>query len=167
MPLDKIVSNLSNKHQLELAVVLIEKALVIWDEYCIGGKLDYIDTVVGMHHEVKPDLPARSLALAKKELQHPGTQAAEIKALNDEFIEPIVAMQDDDWEMPDAVEKVFYAAYNLNEFLNGLTTTTFAESQIYLVINQAIDALLTKEIMTLAEINNLIAQYKKQGYRPE
>ncbi len=167
MALDEIVANLSRQHQLELAILFVEKTQGIWEAYTVSGTLDYTDTVVGMYHVVKPDLLSRSLEIFRNEQKNPGTNAPAVKALLDEFADPIVAMQDDDWEMPDEVEKTFYATYNLLKKLDGEETTVFNESTIYLVMNQAIDALLTSGVMSLEEVNNLVAQYRKRGYRPE
>jgi hypothetical protein len=55
-----------------------------------------MDGVVGMRHEVDVELPARALAEARARREDPSTQAA--------YLEPITAMQDDDWVMPDAIE---------------------------------------------------------------
>jgi hypothetical protein len=162
MTISEIVSTLSKPRQLELAIQFLQKAIIIWDQYAAANKLDYIDTVVGMSHEVKANLLERMLEVAAKELKEPGTHAAELKALDDEYTDPIVALQDNDWELPYEVERIFYASFNLLEHLNGKEMTAFKEETIYVCINQAVDAILTKELMSQSEINAWVTQF---GYR--
>jgi len=69
-------------------------------------------------------------------------------------------MQDLDWELPYPVEQTFYATPNLLDKINGEDITVFHESQIYIVINEAIDALQEAEIMTQVEIKELLEKYK-------
>jgi hypothetical protein len=164
MTLQELISTLSPRRKLGLAIQFVQKSQSIWNDYAANNKLTYIDTVVGMFHEVKPDLPERSLDAAVKEFENPGSNQAEIKSLLDEFLDPIVAMQDDDWEIPDEVEKTFYATYNLLEALTGKEITIFNEEYAYLVINQAIDAITTVGLMTQDEVNAWATQY---GHRAE
>jgi hypothetical protein len=70
-----------------------------------------------------------------------------------QFEDPVIALQDMDWKLPDEVQKTFYAIYNLLEASIGKEQTTFNEPTIYISINQAIDALETSKEMTFEEIN--------------
>ncbi len=69
-------------------------------------------------------------------------------------------MQDLDWELPSPVELTFYATRNLLDKVNGEEVTVFDEPQIYVVINQAIDALSQEKIMSDVEIKELLKKYK-------
>jgi hypothetical protein len=77
-----------------------------------------------------------------------------------QFDDPIIALQDTDWELPNEVQKTFYAVYNLIDTLMGKKKTVFEESSIYVSINQAIDALETSKTLTFDEINKILIDIK-------
>ena len=160
MTLEEFIESLDEKRQYELAIELTKKALPIWDAYAISNKLEYVDTVVGMHHTVQKYILLRTLDTVQKEILNPNTQKKKIKQLREEFSDPIVAMQDLDWELPYCVERVFYSIRNLLDKLSGQNITVFDESQIYVVINQAIDALYKEKILTENEIKEILNKYK-------
>ncbi len=83
------------------AWLALEEAVIVWERHAPGLKLAYRDSVVGMHHEIDPALPRRTLLASEDRA-----------ALEKEWLEPITALQDDDWELPDAARDAFYAAYN-------------------------------------------------------
>ena len=156
MTLKEFIESLEEQKQYKLALILTERALCIWNNYTELNKPEYRDSVVGMYHAVRKDILFRTLETIKKELANPKTQREHIDRLREEFSDPIVAMQDLDWELPYPVERIFYAIRNFLDKLNGQDTTVFGEPQIYTVINQAIDALETAEILTEAEIKALL-----------
>lgn len=163
MTLKEFISTLKESFQYDLALTLTNKTLTIWDDYAKDNKLEYVDTVVGMHHKVKKDILSRTLLTVKEELLNPKTQQKKIAQLREEYSDPIVAMQDLDWELPPPVELTFYATRNLLDKINGEKTTIFDEPQIYVVINQAIDALSQSKIMSDTEIKELLKRYKDEG----
>lgn len=160
MTLKEFISSLEESAQYELALVLTNKTLSIWDNYSKTNKLEYVDTVVGMHHKVEKDILSRTLSTIKLELLNPKSQRNKISKLSEEFSDPIVAMQDLDWELPSPVELTFYSTRNLLDKVNGKEVTVFDEPQIYVVINQAIDALSQEKIMSDKEIKELLKNYK-------
>lgn len=152
-----IIATLSKPLKFRIALEFAEMLLPVWNKNAEHNELYYIGTVVGMEHTVDRELPKRVMEVVKNELQKPGSQWASIKAIQNEFSDPIVALQDEDWELPNAVQKTFYSFYNLTEALAGNGTTMFGEETIYVSVNQAVDALrqedlinddLLKEIMT-------------------
>ena len=160
MTLKELISTLEESSQYDLALTLTNKTLPIWDSYAKTNKLEYVDTVVGMHHKVEKDILSRTLSTIKQELLNPKTQHRKIEQLREEFSDPIVAMQDLDWELPPPVELTFYATRNLLDKINGEEMTVFDEPQIYVVINQAIDALSQSKVMSDTEIKDLLKKYK-------
>ncbi|HVS93725.1 MAG TPA: hypothetical protein VHE59_16920 [Mucilaginibacter sp.] len=155
MTLSEYCATLSQEKLLETAIACCEVALTIWDEYALANKLSYRDTVVGMHHEVRPELLHDSL------LYCTGKSSKDFATLLDEFSDPKVAIQDSDWELPSNVEKVFHAFYNL---LDGLKKpiTVFDEQTHYVAINQAIDAIYSSGKMTVDQIKSIIYDQDKQ-----
>ncbi|MFW5871847.1 MAG: hypothetical protein ACOCUT_01950, partial [bacterium] len=128
MTLKEFIETLDKQTQYDLALTLTERTLIIWDNYAKENKLEYVDTVVGMHHIVDKDILSRTLKTIRHELTNPGTQQKQINKLRDEYDDPIIAMQDLDWELPYPVEKTFYATRNLLDKINGQETTVFDES---------------------------------------
>jgi hypothetical protein len=161
MTLKELISILDESSQYDLALTLTNKTLTIWDSYSNSNKLEYVDTVVGMHHKVENDILSRTLSTIKQEILNPKTQLKKIEQLREEFSDPIVAMQDLDWELPAPVKLAFYATRNLLDKINGEEITVFDEPLIYVVINQAIDALSQAKVMSDSEINELLKKYKK------
>lgn len=155
MTLSEYCASLSQKKLFELAIVCCEKALPIWNEFSSKNELSYTDTVVALHHNVRPELLNDSLAFCKK-----GTLGELVKEnrLNDlliEFGDPIIALQDLDWELPPNVQLVFLSVYNL---LDGLKKpdTLFNEQTHYVSVNKAVDALYSTGAMTVDQIKDLI-----------
>lgn len=158
--LSDLMQGLPADRQLTIATHFCRLGLPIWDEFASNADARaYHDGVVGMHHVISETLLARALAVAQAALHHssdmsnPASTDA-IGILLHEFIEPIVALQDDDWELPDAVKLIFYAHSNLIEHLSGNKVFLGGESALYVAVNQAIDALETSGRMTMEQIRS-------------
>ena len=158
MSLKEFIELLDEQRQYKLAIGLLEKALPVWDNYAGSNKLEYIDSVVGMYHLVEEDILSRTLAVIKSELANPRTRLRQIEELREEFSDPIVALQDLDWELPYPVEKTFYAVQNLLDKLSGEDITVFGEPLIYVVISQVVDSLIEAKIMTNEEIRDFMTR---------
>lgn len=101
---------LTMAQQKAVEIRLCRHALKNWESYCAQQNpeqqpLTYFDTVVGMIHQVEVDLPRKALA----EVEQEQVQSKLYSAYN----EPIVALQDQDWELPEYAEYAYYALYNL------------------------------------------------------
>jgi hypothetical protein len=165
MTLEELIGSIDRQTQFELALDLTERTLPIWNAYAESNKLEYTDTVVGMHHVVRKDILFRTLETIRGELANSKTQKHQIEQLTEEFRDPIVAMQDFDWGLPYSAEKTFYALKNFLDALNGREITIFGDSQIYLVINQAIDALMNANVLTEIEIRDVLDRYRNSAQR--
>jgi hypothetical protein len=135
MDLKEYCTSLAKDKRLELALRLCDKAHPIWENYYITGNLSYRDTTVGELHKVEKNLLN--------------------DALIEKFLEPITAIQDDDWILPYPVERTFYAIYNL---IKGFKQeeNEFGELLHYLSVNQAVDAIWKSKLMSVDEIKNCI-----------
>ncbi|HET8647197.1 MAG TPA: hypothetical protein VFO85_17000, partial [Vicinamibacteria bacterium] len=89
---------------------------------------DYVDSVVGAKHSVDVALPRDALAAATSGRRSPDVEAR--------YGEPLAALQDDDLQLPDAVEFAFYAAYNCYR-----RHAQEADVDDWLIVNQALAAL--------------------------
>jgi hypothetical protein len=160
MTLEEYIEGIPNDKQFRIAVELTKCALPIWDRYAEKHKLTYRDSVTGLSHHVDKNLLRDTIdaieTLSKKGNTERKNEEEDILGeQSDKFEDPIVALQDSDWELPDEVEKIFYSVYNLTEFMIGNEETVFDEPTIFVAINQAADALITNKIMTFHEIIKL------------
>lgn len=149
------IESLPTEKQIALAITFAQKALPIWESYATRSKCTYYDSVVGIKHIIDEKLPARTIESIKKYLIN--QDISFLLPLSEEFIEPIVALQDDDWKLPDGVLKTFYAIYNLLEGLVGNPITIFSENIFYVSVNQSADALLSTRTASIEEIRQLFA----------
>ncbi|MCP4441128.1 MAG: hypothetical protein GY810_19560 [Aureispira sp.] len=143
----------------------IEWALPIWEKLVAKypKKLRYWSFLF-THHKVKADLPQRTLNLAKTILSQTttdiniGATQAQLDELYTEYMEPIIALQDDDWDLPDAALWAFYGSYNLCRALKQGDYYA-GESLFYVSRNQGLSAL---DSAGLIEINTaFFERYKK------
>jgi hypothetical protein len=80
--------------------------------------------------------------------------------LSRQFSDPILALQDLDWELPYEVERTFYAVHNLLDSVLGKEKTVFNGTTIYVTINQAIDAIESSKLLSETEIKEMLYENK-------
>lgn len=120
--------------RLSCLVVACEPALVVWLTYALRVRPEYMDSVVGIHHVVDLDLPTRALDEVRRRHDPP-----DVAVTQRAYLEPIVALQDSDWELPDErLLYAYYAVYNLHR-LAFEPQDTVTDT---LVLSQAISATL-------------------------
>jgi len=166
MTLTELVNNLEKKAQIELAIELIEIGLPIWENYNSENPIEYNDSVVGMYHKIDKNLIAKSIKLLKKingwnNFLAKKINNRKIKILHDEIREPVVARQDDDFEIPIDVELILFSTANLIEFVMGKRISAFDENMAYVSINQSIDAITKNGILKYEYINEILMRSKK------
>lgn len=162
MNLKEIVTNLDEQTQYKMALIFTQKALVIWDNYANGKNMEYVDSVVGVNHTVDSSILDSTLQVIKSELKTPNSQTENIRKLLGEYTEPITALQDSDWELPNEVRLTFYSIKNVLTKISGQNTSSFNEPLLYVAINQAIDAIYTAKIMTTDEVKNIFDTRKQK-----
>ncbi len=155
MDLKEYCYSLSSNDLYTLAIKMCENALIIWDDYALKNKLYYRDTVIGLSHTVRTQLLSDTIQFCKETHNVKFTRSTDFDKLLEEFSDPIVSIQDSDWELPYPVEKTFHAVYNL---LKGdqEQLTNFDELTHYVSVNQAVDAITEHGRMPMKEIKDLI-----------
>jgi|GEM_PF-1077201 len=161
MTLQKYTDSLSKDEQFKVAIRLTKFALPIWESYADHNQLNYRDTVVGLMHTVDKKLlndaiNAVEIYLNTSKIKKIIRGKSKLKKIYSQFDDPINALQDADWQLPEDVQKTFYAVYNLINFLLGKERNVFDELTIYVSINQAADALETSKILTFDDINKIL-----------
>ena len=165
MTLSEFVNSLEKKNQIELGIELIEIGLPIWENYNAKNRIEYTDSVVGMYHKIDKELIEKSIKLLKKvngknNFLTEKINGIKIKSLYDEIREPVVAREDDDYEIPKEVELILYSTSNLIDFVMGRKTNSSNENLAYVSINQSIDAITQSGLLNFDEIKTIIGNKK-------
>jgi hypothetical protein len=116
-----------NQHgRRAVLLVLCRHALGVWEAYLQRyGPIMYVDSVVGMEHCVDSTVPRDALVNVEA-----GVDRANLAY---RYQEPIVALQDDDLELPGHIELAYYAIYNL--YRSALAGAAIDD---WLIVNQAL-----------------------------
>jgi hypothetical protein len=119
---------LNHLRKRQVHVSLCRSALHVWEAYAHQQPaLDYVDSVVGLHHRVDITLPRDALASVQSNNDH--------AAVAHRYQEPLVALQDDDLVFPAHIEFAYYAIYNLyRKYMQGVAIDD------WLIVNQALSA---------------------------
>ena len=97
---------LSPEQRRSVHFTLCEYALGKWNLYAkVQNKIEYVETVTGTRQEVDKQLPLDSFASA--------LQGIDLLNVAERYLEPIVALQDDDLTLPENITFAYYAIYNL------------------------------------------------------
>ena len=155
MTLQQQIDKLDYQSQIKLCLKLTNLACDVWNNYSKGKTVNYVDSVVGLKHNIQPDLLNRTV----QEVSKINFNQKQINKLKKEFQDPIIAIQDLDLELPNPVEKAFHSVHNLLELKPKLKQTIFGDNYPYLIINQAIDSLSSSKTKTDEEIKNILACY--------
>jgi hypothetical protein len=161
MTLQEYIDSVTEKRQFEIAINIIKPALPIWDKFAESNSLTYIDSVIAIKHTVDKNILKDAIADIESYFFSSGffgiaTEKKPLLKRIEQFSDPIVSLQDSDWELPYEVEQIFYSVYNLLQAVNGKKQTVFDESIYYISINQAIDALETSKTLSFEEIQDLL-----------
>jgi hypothetical protein len=168
MTLQEFCDTLPESKQVELALSLIKHVLPVWDDYAKHNSLSYRDTVVGLTHTVPKQLLADTtneveIYFSGPRLLRRLKRKNKLLKLYSYFSDPVIALWDSDWELPQAVEKTFYSVYHLTGSIVGKKKTVFDESAIYVSINQAIDAIQLSGLLSEKQIREIIYQPKNNS----
>jgi hypothetical protein len=119
---------LDGLRQRIVQLALCHHALGVWEAYVRRhGPIEYVDSVVGMYHCVDNALPRDALTSVEAGVDRAGVVQR--------YLEPIVALQDDDLELPNHIELAYYAIYNLYR-----SAVEGAALDDWLIVNQALAA---------------------------
>jgi hypothetical protein len=116
---------------------LCKNALSRWQELAASRRtIRYYESVAGTRQEVDKQLPADAFNSA--------TQTKDIANVKDRYVEPIVALQDEDLEFHEQITFAYYAIYNLfrKYVLN-------ADIDDWLIVNQALAAEQHEDTMAM------------------
>ena len=124
MTLQQQIDKLDYQSQIKLCLKLTNLACDVWNNYSKGKTVNYVDSVVGLKHNIQPDLLNRTV----QEVSKINFNQKQINKLKKEFQDPIIAIQDLDLELPNPVEKAFHSVHNLLELKPKLKQTIFGDN---------------------------------------
>lgn len=146
-PAAKTFLTMDAKRKRVVHELLVRRAVHAWEQYAQTKRrgLNYVETVAGTRQKVDIGLPREAVEAADE----PGV-AGNIEA---RFLEPIVALQDQDWSPPEPVVYAYYAVYNyfrkyalsedvddwliVNQALSGTTPLESCEETLIGILQEA------------------------------
>jgi hypothetical protein len=90
--------------QKRVQVLLCQQALQVWEQL-VPTHLTYRESVVGTEQKLDASLPRAALVAV--------VSGQDAKAIKARYLEPIVALEDEDIVLPKRAEFAYYAIYNL------------------------------------------------------
>ncbi|RYY68201.1 MAG: hypothetical protein EOO13_12955 [Chitinophagaceae bacterium] len=147
--------------QLELALALARKALPVWQLYAEVHGLHYRNSPNGPLVKVRPALLQNSINAVDlpANLRFPENTSAITNCYN-EFVSPLVALQDGNWALTYPVKKIFLSVYNILKAVVEQDQLPVVKSLLSLSINQSLDCLDMCKLYSVEEIKAFIASYK-------
>jgi hypothetical protein len=97
--------SLAPDQQRLVVIPLLEKALEVWEQYYSPGtRPTYQESITGSIQELDTDLP--------REAWEAIIAGTDTNGIAMRYLEPIVALRDEDMQVPEPAEFAYYAIYN-------------------------------------------------------
>ena len=171
--LEKVLINIDTSIKYDLAMLLVEATIPIWEDYAkdpenlsyfdgVGGSyyIRYEDTS-GNYQVLEKDIANRSTKILQEEKAKPGNQVDVLQELCVKVKAHIDAINIwDDWQ-PEQVEYTLYAIYNFIQLYQGKFKGN-EDIELNHIIKFAGDALVTSKHKTLDEL--LTSLYANSRY---
>jgi hypothetical protein len=160
--------NLPANLETELAIRLAKFALPSWEKYASDDNLIYTDSEAGSIHKIERNILPNAIKEMEDYIQLSKDNDYSLEndtllSLYENFEEPMAALRDCDWELPDDVEKTFYGVFNLLTGLMQENETVQEESSLQVSINQFIEAIEASCILSEEQIVKIIEEVKNMA----
>lgn len=122
--------NMSSSQKKEVHLCLAGIALTQWRKFIACGAVprSYTESVCGTCQKIDLNLPSDAMTCVRDK-----TDPSQI---SERYLEPITALHDDDWSLPDDPQYAFYTIYNtFQKYALG------KEIDDWLIVNQALSSL--------------------------
>ncbi|RYY59390.1 MAG: hypothetical protein EOO05_13400 [Chitinophagaceae bacterium] len=148
--------------QFDLAIFLAGYTLEVWNKYTDGHALTWRNSTSSPWVRLDPFLLTRTLQSLRVAVNgHERRAGQSIRALMEEFIDPVVALQDGTWSTDYPVKKCLLAIYNLLKSVIEKDEATADHGLYSLSIGQLLDCLDLSGLYSADEIENLLTVWKK------
>ncbi|MEO6229903.1 MAG: hypothetical protein ABJB11_12120 [Ferruginibacter sp.] len=154
--------NLDNNRQLQLALMLAEKVLPVWETYASTNELTYQESIAKPVIKIEPYLlqaAIESINMGSRQ-DLPGAENRAIKKCYAAFIGPVVALQDGTWFPPYPAKKAFLAVYNIVKCVVEPNESTDASHCLVTSITLSLDCMDMNKLYSKEEIRQLLNEYR-------
>lgn len=182
--LDEFCGRLSDKAQLSIALRLCRIALQIWDRFFSEDPtaVEKLNALIRPENRLRnaaerigKDFPDYVLAAVEKSFNLAGDRTAPVAYMKgDPRLAALLAtimqpLTNDGWDgaLPRSVRLVYTSVWNILTWILFRRSNEQGETHIYLAVNQAADALLSENIMTVDEINAILYEYQLDTRGPD
>lgn len=150
--------------QLEMSLTLARKALPAWQKYCEINEPVYRNSSSGPFIKINEGILHSSIKIIEEAGQHgfPAADNIHISRCYNEFVAPLIAMQDGDWAITYTAKKVFMGVYNILKAITEQENITAMKSLLSLSINQSLDCLDMSKMYSREEIKSFLQSYRNQ-----
>ena len=178
--LDEYCKKLSDEAQLKIALRLCREALPIWEAYMRKDDkgLETLNTLITEQTRVQGGLERidngflertltkieKSYFLAKEKNELPLPLMKLDVLLNPLLATSSQVLTNDKWDsiLTRSVRLAYTSVWNILVWILYRRKNDAGETHIYISINQAADALMLEEVMTVEQINALLMQYETE-----
>jgi hypothetical protein len=177
--LDEYCNTLSDAAQLKIALRFAALSLPVWNNY-FSGQPDAIEKVnaliesgskvQGGTKRIEINFPARIVERIEKNYEQTVKEGLPVAALKNNpqlrsmFATCMQPLTNPDWDniLPHTVRLVFTSIWNMLTWIVFKRKSDTGETHIYISINQSIDALVSEKILTFAQADAILQEYKDE-----
>ncbi|MEO5888598.1 MAG: hypothetical protein ABIQ31_00035 [Ferruginibacter sp.] len=158
---DKWWIKLNKVNQLELALLLAGMALPAWEKYTSSDPASYQDTSSMLPTVIDKNL----LAVSLKEIKAVASLAAgsnyqQINKCYNQFIGPVIALQDGNWAPPYAVKKIFLSCYIILKGIAENNKANYNENFFAVAIDHSLDCIDIAKLYTNMQVEQILSGYR-------
>lgn len=158
---DSPLKQTSSLQQLQLALLLTEKALPVWEKYVAGKEFIYYTSAADYNGKIESNLLEKSIKEIKLLLKTGVTdfENKNIKKLYNDFISPVIALQDGVWVTVYPVKKIFMSVYYILKSIVEKTTSDDKENFLSIGIGYATDCLNLSKLYSSDEVTSFLEMH--------
>ena len=149
-----------NDTQLQIAIVLIEKSLPVWERYAASKPVSYVDASSLLTRTIDNNLFAISLNEIKAAAFSIDGNRERIDDCYNSFVTPVLALQDGDWQPPYPVKKIFLSCFSI---LKGIVENSQFNEQgnfFAIAISHSLDCIEISKLYDGIQVDEILSTYK-------
>jgi hypothetical protein len=146
---------LVNSDQLQMALMLAQKALPVWESYVDSHDIVYQHSPSVPVSRIDHQLLAKAIDELMRQSKQifPGSNNAKIKQYYYFFVGPVIALQDGNWMPPYPIKKIFLSVYNILKSIVEQDNVSAIEIFLAIAINQSLDCLDITKLYRVCSLN--------------
>lgn len=148
--------------QFQLALLLTEKALPVWKRYTYSPEFLHYATFADSQSKIESNLLQKSIEEIKliSNTKLADSENKNIKELYNDFVNPVIALQDGIWITPYPVKKIFLSVYYLLKSIVEKNNSGDEENFLSIAISCAIECLELSKLYSSDEVTSFLAMHK-------